>query len=218
MRGLIYKDIQIMKNNLGVLLAGFGMAGLLLVLTDADVSFIVSYFTFFSMMMALNTLGYDDMNHGMQSILSLPVTRSDYAKEKYVFTIAFGGGSWLLAVAIGAVYEIVRGEAVGSSYLFTSVMGALAMCSLAILMIPVQLYFGAEKARVAIFAVVMGIVLAGYGADYVLKSFDIEAVLMLDRLMELHPAAVLGIGAVGMAVFLLISMSISIMIVKKKEY
>ena len=47
MRGLIYKDIQIMKNNLGVLLAGFGMAGLLLVLTDADVSFIVSYFTFF---------------------------------------------------------------------------------------------------------------------------------------------------------------------------
>ena len=43
----------------------------------------------------------------------------------------------------------------------------------------------------------MGIVLAGYGADYVLKSFDIEAVSMLDRLMELHPAAVLGIGLWG---------------------
>lgn len=218
MRGLIYKDLQIMKNNAGVLLAGFGMAGLLLVLTDSDVSFIVSYFTFFSIMMALNTLGYDDLNHGMQSILSLPVTRSGYVKEKYVFTIAFAAFGWLFAFVAGAVYESVRGEAVGLSYLFTSVMGALVMCGLAVLMIPVQLYFGAEKARVAIFAVVMGIVLVGYGINYVLKSFDIELVKMADRLMELHTAAALAVGAALMAILLLISMSISIMIVKKKEY
>lgn len=218
MRGLIYKDLQIMKNNAGVLLAGFGMAGLLLVLTDSDVSFIVSYFTFFSTMMALNTLAYDDMNRGMQSILSLPVTRSGYVKEKYVFTLAFAACGWLFSFAAGAVYEIVRGEAVGLSYLFTSVMGALVMCGLAVLMIPVQLYFGAEKARVAIFAVIMAIVLAGYGVNYILESFDIRAAELLDRLMELHPGAALGVGAAVMVLFMLISVSISIMIVKKKEY
>ena len=218
MRGLIYKDLQIMKNNAGVLLAGFGMAWLVLALTDADVSFIVSYFTFFAVMMALNTLAYDDMNHGMQSILSLPVTRSGYVKEKYVFTIAFGASGWLFAFVIGAVYEIVRGNAVELSYLFTSAMGAVVMCSLAVLMIPVQLHFGAEKARVAIFAVIMAIVLAGYGVNYILESFDIRAAELLNRLTELHPGAALGIGVAVMVIFLLISMSISIMIVKKKEY
>ena len=64
----------------------------------------------------------------------------------------------------------------------------------------------------------MGIVLVGYGINYVLKSFDIELVKMADRLMELHTAAALAAGAALMAILLLISMSISIMIVKKKEY
>lgn len=218
MRGLIYKDLQIMKNNTGVLLAGFGMAGLLLFITDAGVSFVVSYFAFFAMMMALNTLGYDDMNHGMQSILSLPVTRSDYAKEKYVFTVLFAFCGWLLAFIVGAVYESITGKMEGLTYFFSSVMAFLVVCSLAALMIPVQLYFGAEKARVAVFSVVLGIMLAAYGINYVLKIFDIEIIKTVNRLMELHAAAALGIGAVVLIILLLISMNISIMIVKKKEY
>ena len=58
---------------------------------------IVGYCTMFGMLFTVNTISYDEFDHGYLFLFTLPVTRKDYVLEKYVFMLLCGGGFWAVS-------------------------------------------------------------------------------------------------------------------------
>lgn len=218
MKGLIYKDLQIMKSNAGVMGAAIGIACLMLLATDTNALFVINYVVFMAAVMGMNTLTIDTTGGSMAAVLSLPVERSAYVREKYLFTILLGAGVGLVSMPLGMLVGLKKGGVDWMDFFAALPIGLLFLCVMTALMLPLQLQFGGDKARVVIFAVIMAFVLVLYGVNYILKSFGVSAEELAAGILNAHFAVVLAAGAGLALVFLLLSMGISIMIINRKEY
>lgn len=70
---------------------------------------IVGYCTMFGMLFTVNTISYDEFDHGYLFLFTLPVTRKDYVLEKYVFMMLCGGGFWAVSQR-PVLWQIISGE------------------------------------------------------------------------------------------------------------
>ena len=139
MRGLFEKDIRIIKNQKKMMLIFAGM-GVLLLLSGVEISFILPYMASVMTSVAISTISYDSMDNGNSFLFTLPVRRKDYATEKYFFVCGFGAVSALIvAIACGIL-----------------------------LLVPLQIKFGAEKSKIVILATV-GILVLGFE---IMKNLD----------------------------------------------
>ena len=112
-----------------------------------DVSFASGYILVFVSILSMSTITYDEANHGLNTLLTLPITRSDYVKEKYLFSLIITG--------IGFVFVTILGCFRKSGFMETLVILSTALLLLA-LSLPFQLKEGNEKGRIVLFVVVFG--------------------------------------------------------------
>ena len=104
MRGLLRKDFYYMKDYRKVILIVVIFCGVFMAtMGEASVAFGMGYATLLMSMAVLNTMSYDEENRGMSFLMALPVSRTDYVKEKYIFGFLMGfcGGSWGILWMIG---------------------------------------------------------------------------------------------------------------------
>ena len=91
MKGLLIKDIRLMKNMrnsiIMILLIAVSMGAYM-----KDVSFIITYLALIGASFTTSTMSYDEFDNGYTFLLSLPVTRKGYVLEKYAFGLLLGGG------------------------------------------------------------------------------------------------------------------------------
>ena len=218
MKGFFIKDLHLMLNQKKMLVMFF-VIGLLLTISNSDMSFAVSYTMFVMAIMASGTISYDTFENGMAYLMVLPAKRRDYVMEKYilVFATALITGVLIsgvaLAVASGQGNSIdVKGLLLQCGGLFLTLMIMMSF------MLPVNIKYGAEKGRLVLFAVFAIVFIAAYiiRNTNVFSQEQIENVMM--KLMTLPRTGLITSLCVGSLLIMLISMFVSINIMEKKEF
>ena len=77
MRGLLMKDLELIKINMRMYLAVFLIGLIYLVAHENGSTFFVAYAIFVSIGVSVGTISYDGYHHGMKFLMTLPVTKSN---------------------------------------------------------------------------------------------------------------------------------------------
>lgn len=144
MKGLLVKDLLVMIKSKKVILfmLFIGIVGGI-----NDISFATGYILMVLTILSLSTISYDEANHGLKTLFTLPISKSDYVKEKYLFSLIITG--------IGFVFVTILGCFSKSGFMETLIILSTALFLLAI-SLPFQLKEGNEKGRIVLLVVVFG--------------------------------------------------------------
>ncbi len=216
MTGLLIKDLKLMMMQRNALLM-VGVIAVMVVMGGTDPSFVITYLTFIGVMYTMNTLSYDGADNGNAFLFSLPITRKGYVVEKYVFGLLGGSVLCLFGAALTCVASAAKG-AFSAPHILANVFVEfpLMMIILSILL-PIELKFGAEKARIII--IVMTFLIFAIGVAVVKSGKSIPLALtnwfgQIEQKPELAAVAALAAGIIVLG----ISCRISIGIMNKKEF
>lgn len=216
MIGLVKKDIYLLKDISKV----FGLMIILeivVLFVEGSVDFVLGYMTIFSAMMIINTVSYDEKSMGF--LLTLPISRKQYVAEKYLFGFVAGILLEVFNVGIVLIYFVVNQAAVDWIEFGTKIGIYFGIMLLAqVIVLPVLLKFGAEKARIIIIIVFMGgFILTVKLMDFIFQSnADLKGQAVMFMTNNTGAAAAIGIAAELLCI--VISVFISMKIAEYKEY
>lgn len=221
MKGLMKKDISLLLVNRKLYLMVLALALCYLAMGEAMEGIFVPYITYIMLMLGLNTIAYDDADRGMSFLLTLPVSKTSYLREKYAFSMLISSAGWAVSSILLIVIKVVGGDTwkqTLSEFGIPLVVYLMLCMFLMFLLIPIQLKYGSENSRIALFGVVLVTVgvfmliykVAGIDAD----GMDRWITSFIDRNAWMLAAAVV----VLLALLGVISFRISVGILGKKEY
>ncbi len=182
-------------------------------------NFSTGYLTFVGAMFVMSTISYDEYDNGYLFLMSLPVSRQTYVKEKYLFGFLLGMAAWLLAAVFFVVYQlaVTADFTMGDTFLIILIYIPIFIIVIDVLM-PFQLKYGGEKGRIVMFAFIGGMLALGYLFVLLIKMLGV------DLSQNLYAVSYVDVVFGEIAFFLLaavvtgISMAVSIRIMKKKEF
>lgn len=218
MKGLLIKDIRLMIGQkfyyLAVVMMVTGM-----IYIGANPSFVVGYSSILCMMFVISSCSYDEFDNGYPFLLSLPFTRKEYVREKYVFALILGVGSGIFSMAVIIVYHLAaRGNWQWKETLGGAAVTILLFQVMIALLIPLQLKYGSEKGRMVQFMVYGGIFAVIFIGVKVLEVLEMNIGEVLDGIYRTNAAALLAVLTVAAVSVVCISMKISERIMEKKEF
>ena len=108
MAGLLEKDIRLIMQRKQMLLL-FVVIAVVLGFSQ-DGTFILGYLSFCAAIVMVSTISYDELDHGYEFLMTLPITAKIYVKEKYLFCIGGAVIAWLFAAILYFVSKMIRGE------------------------------------------------------------------------------------------------------------
>ncbi len=207
MLGLLVKDFCLLigrKQNLLI----FIVVCILLAFTSGG-AFVTGYMSFLGVLLSLSTISFDEADNGLPFLMTMPVTRRTYAVSKYVTGAICCLIFWLASLLLLVVISIVKGISVELVQFVKDAILFLPMAMVVLsVMVPLQLKFGAEKARLVLILlfgicaalVVMGERLTGtaFPSEQALSSID-----ALPQVILTYGAFVLA--AVSMAISIPVS-------------
>lgn len=218
MKGLLIKDLQLLKSLSRSFIPGL-FIGIAFIFYNGNASFSAVYLTIILSTITYSTISYDQYANGMGYLLTLPVSRSSYVKEKYLLHILVTILSLIVTVFVTAAGCLIRHDSFGTDLFVTALLSSLVMAVMTqSVMTPLLLKFGAEKSRFVI-VVILGIgYLIGFSCYFLTKKSKLDFSGIIRRISEAGEAAVVT----GICVFLIaaamISFLISLHIMRKKEF
>ncbi len=217
MKGLFVKDLCLMKMQKRFFLVLIAIA-VMMAFANGDTSFVTGYLVIVMPMFALSTISYDEFDNGNAFLFTLPITRTSYVLEKYLFSALLGVFSLVigvvLALGVGAFQNAVSlAEALSAALpVFAVMLAALAV------MLPLQLKFGAEKGRIAMIAIFGGAFAVGFAFYKLVPSAGARIIELIEHMSEMNTALLIADVVLALAIVLAISIAVSIGIMKKKEF
>ncbi len=213
MKGLLTKDIRLITSRKQTFLIFIVI--MLIMGASMDAVFLSGYGTMLLGIFAIGTLSYDDFDNCMPFLLTLPITKKDYVKEKYLFVEAAVVIGWICSIIISCGIAIIRGqmsplisepaELYSQLPLFMAIFGA---------MLPIEIKFGTERSR-TILVVLAGLVFAvGMLFGKMMKGAPTFA-QKLDQVSG--PVMAVTFTIVGLAI-MAAGYAWSLRIMKEKEY
>lgn len=222
MKGMFVKDMEIMRGNMKTFIGVYIIAIFCFLSTSAGPSFLISYVSVLAAIMALNTIASDDMDNGMPYIFTFPISRKEYVKEKYLLGAGMVTVLWAVAVAIAIGVNASGYRMVSWEELIASAAAGLFLAVFAnAVVFPVQLKYGSSTGRLVLLVLVFGIMAVGWiGVELCQKmKVDFSGLKNLGlRIWNLGIPVCLAMLFVLMLLMVLISCTISIKIMEKKEY
>ncbi|MCC2254853.1 ABC-2 transporter permease [Ruminococcus sp. CLA-AA-H200] len=220
MKGLLIKDIKLLKNQGKTLIITLFVLGIVWGAMNANPLTIVSYVTVILAIFTVSTISYDEYENCYLFLFTLPVTRKQYTVEKYVFTLLLVVGAWLISMAVGIVIWAVQGMETSLSEV---VLGGCLIAPIALLfdsvLIPVRLKFDGERGKLVIPIVAGGVALLVVCIYQILEKIPGnvlgDLVAAANRLGVGELGAIFGVAAV---VALIISFLCSMHVMEKKEF
>ncbi|WP_270512348.1 ABC-2 transporter permease [Holdemanella biformis] len=201
MKGLLVKDLLVMIKSKKVILfmLFIGIVGGI-----NDILFATGYILMVLTILSLSTISYDEANHGLKTLFTLPISKSDYVKEKYLFSLIITG--------IGFVFVTILGCFSKSGFMETLIILSTALFLLAI-SLPFQLKEGNEKGRIFLLVVVFGCTfLFAFLNQFIPKFFE-----SIESLLNTLDPTMFSVGLLITSIILyIISMMVSIRIYNKK--
>ena len=217
MKGLLIKDLLLLKNQQRFfLLILFMSVGMLL--AGVNSLFVINYITLIITMFTLSSISYDEFDNGYAFLFTLPITRNQYAAEKYVFGFVTGGSACIIVTVIALIMNFVRGGAGTLELLITALLYLFMSLLFMAVVVPVQLKFGTEKGRIVLIFIIGLIFAAGFIVVKAAKTFQLDLSTVVAALTSFAAGPVI-------IVLLLISLAavfgsylISVNIMKKKQF
>ena len=185
--GLMLKDLYELVSagrTLKILLLVYLTAGQLFFPSLADVGMLIS------MMLPINTIGYDDRSGWSRYVLSMPVSRRDIVLSKYILGYLFLAAAFVIRVA--TAYAGGAGAGVIATSGAAALLGAVYMA----IQMPLMLKFGLEQGRMW---TMLFTVLFAVGAVYAGEMSSVIASSALP-LGILVPLAALALQAVSILI------------------
>ncbi len=217
MKGLLIKDLRLLggqKTFFGALIViAAGMT-----LFTEDTTFAVGFLALVASMFSLSSISYDEMDNGNAFLFCLPISRALYAAEKYCFGLLLGSGAWLAATLFVLCVNVYKRAALPLDILLSSLMLLPLILLMQALVLPFDLKFGSERGRIAILGALGLLVLLGVLAVKGAEAAGIDLAAVLDSLPPLNMGLLIAAALLVSLVLWLLSMRISISIVKKKEF
>ncbi len=216
MKGLFIHDIKTLKS-MRCYLAIIAIVSIVITVTNGF-AFSVPYMTVFSAFAAISLF---DNDKTMEYMFTLPVSRSIYAKEKYIFSIIFMFICSSVLCAIGVIVCLVTQGAMPNLDQVLSIeeVALLGGYTVIIYVIPIICKWGNENGRViasllamaGFFAIVS--VINSLGEEGIKWSLD-----FITGITNMPTGALALIGALIIALLGLFSYGISSRIIKNKEF
>ena len=218
MKGLFIKDLRLMKAQkhfFGVVL----MMMVIFLTVYTDFSFVIAYITVMFGFLTVSTISFDEQDNGLGYLLALPVSRSDYVKEKYLFSIATAIPGLLIVSVLAFAVSRIRGiDFVVEEWVMTTAVSLLIVGVMLSVVIPVQLKFGADKSRVVMLILFGGGSLTIYAGVKICDTFGIDYMPMLNWLAGIRPTITLAGVALVCTVLMGVSYLISRSFIEAREF
>lgn len=218
MKGLLIKDFKLLKGQ-KQFFAAVLVVTFVFMMTNTSLSFIISYISVMMGMMTLTTISYDDYENGMGYLFTLPVSRKEYVREKYLFgymttvpvLAAVSAAAFLTADIRHIVFTAEEwAGAVAGSFLVVTVMLSL--------LIPIELKFGTERSRVVMMIIFGGSFVAVCAAVKVFEFLDIDWRIWIDRIDGLNLSVILAAFIAVCGIILAVSYLLSLRFMAKREF
>lgn len=217
MKALFIQDIRYMLTQKSFLFL-IVFIGIVLSLTQNDnYIFVIGYLGFMGMITGMMSLTMDDQSHGLAFLFSLPIDRRTYVREKYLFVVFMGIVFSLFATALCLLFRMfAEYKAPLDEILATSLGTLFVMLLFVYFMLPLQLKFGAERARLASF-IAIGLFFAAVIVAGLVVNFA-DALPFIQAFLSLSPVALIGIAIAFLIVCLRISYSASLRVMLRREF
>lgn len=214
MKGLFIKDLEIARMQKKFFVILLVMAIFLSSISGAD--FAIGYLTVLCAMFVITTVSYDEFDNGYGYLMTLPIQRKDYVKEKYLFGLVltlFGG---FLGTAIEFIHN--QKQTSGIEILCASIIMLSVGLGMVAVMLPCVFKFGQEKGRYMFFGIGGGI----FGIAYFLRKAVPEAgnifSNIINKLSNMKMTTISFFILLVVFFIYMISCRISIRIMEKKEF
>ena len=214
MRGLLEKDIRLLLHSKQTFLCFIAIT-IILGVTQKN-TFVLGYSTFLMAALFVSTLSYDEMDHGLTFLFTLPIDRKIYVREKYLLCIGGSIIAWFIALVLYLVVMVVSNSHIVFSEELVKGVDFLPIGILYLsLLLPLQLKFGVEKSRL----VVVGVSVFVGSMIYFLadKSEILDGNVIVSAFGLVGDVAVDVIGLVVAGCLAAVSYLCSCRIMKKKE-
>lgn len=160
MKALLMKDLRTLKKERRLWVSIIGVSVLFGVLFQ-NWYFMMGYIMFGLSMIARTMYQYDVADQGIVYLMTLPITRKEYVKEKYLLSlmsICIGGILSMILTKIGMLFT--PDQADSNQEIFSAFLGILAVALvLQAIIFPVELKYDVSKSRIIILLLVMGIII-----------------------------------------------------------
>ena len=179
--------------------------------------FMVSYMTFLFSVFVLSTLSYDSHDNGMSFLMSLPVERKTYVKEKYLFAVFLSLGSWITSLLVKMVFFLFRpsGENMMEFIYSSPIFLVMALVFLGY-SLPIHLKYGSEKGHFITFGILGA---AGLGIFSFIRFTDsAELIKIFHNITDRSPGSIMACLSGFCIIFWALSYRISLKIMEKKEF
>lgn len=218
MKGLFIKDLMLLKGQKQFLLTVSILVIVFLVAYDSPI-FVMSYFTVVLSFFGMSTAAFDDMDNGMAFLMTLPVTRKKYLKEKYFFSAVVSVAAWGIALILMVATSLIRRIPLVPEEIYLLSLAAISVGMLLLTIgLPIQLKFGSEKSRIAS-AILFGVIfLFCFFAGKLMAQTDIDWNSQLEKLLDINRGLLTVVFAIIWMILSLISYLISQNILEKKEF
>ena len=224
MKGLLRKDLALVAVNAKTYLVVLFFVAVWMFTTvkGGEISYFGSiYMIVVFGFVGLGTITSDEQNGALGFLMTLPVKRSDYVKEKYLLCVMYIACGWALSVILAAVIYRERIFSGDEPFVIFSILYMLAAVILVFLMIPINFRFGTEVARIVLFGVFAAIVLGVVAGLYLLEKI-IPDHSYFDKIAETINAVTAGQLLLGflavLAVEGVLSYLYSLRVIKRKEF
>ena len=216
MKGLIIKDLCVIKNQMKTLLLVLAFFVIFSIINE-DATFILFLVPFYMIMILITTFNYDEFNKWDSYCNSLPLSRKEIVKSKYIL---FNATS-LIVLILGIIASFIIPNFIENTTfesLFASIIGvAFGICLVISLLIPFYYKFGSSKGRIMLFlCIVILALLIG-----MITSLDIfnnkELMNLLNSLNNLSLGMITLLLIILAIIVMSISNYISVRIYKNKE-
>ncbi|WP_390409269.1 ABC-2 transporter permease [Lacticaseibacillus jixiensis] len=151
MKGLWLKDYLLLKSQwLAALITVVLAIGALLVFRQTGIVLGMGVASLTMSLVMLATVSADQENHGLQFILTLPITAGQYVTQKFALLLAVISATTIVITALAVAYRAYAHWAIALSTVF-AMGGSLALIIFLILGVTLsyQLRYGPERAQVA---------------------------------------------------------------------
>lgn len=220
MRGMILKDFYLLKEMKKILMLFLLFSFVMLAVgkPGEGENFVLGYINIMGVSLGLNVFAYDDYNNGRTFLMTLPVTRREYVREKYVFSMMCSVAGWLFTVIATIVSLTVKGKMVlnewipvYAAFLFIGIL-TIALTQ------PFMIKYGPEKGRTAMILFLIVIFVGIVGVAKYLEKSGRSLNEFIYPVINMGVAPLIGIASVVVLVILCISYYLSIRFMEEKEF
>lgn len=108
MKGLLIKDFQLSLLNIRMLVIICVVSIFIASSSTGSAAFIISYVTIIFFMFVLTSISYDEIDHSISFLFTLPISRKTYVREKYIFSLICGMIGLVFSTAVCMVVGTVK--------------------------------------------------------------------------------------------------------------